>query len=111
SIYLPRAPEQEPAGNPAPSDNSVDMAAKGELILVVEDDDRVRDVTSKRLENLGYNVREARSAMEAIEWLESKAPIKLVFSDILRSSSRLKVLPKPYSTAELARHIRKLLDS
>ncbi|MHA6686506.1 PAS domain S-box protein [Mesorhizobium sp. A556] len=146
SIYLPRAPEQEPSSNPAPPDNGVEMTAKGELILVVEDDDRVRDVTSKRLENLGYIVREARSAVEAIEWLESKAPIKLVFSDILmpgsmtgrdlaqwmganrpavkmlltsgyddgdkrRSNSRLKVLPKPYSTAELAKHIRKLLDS
>lgn len=146
SIYLPRAPEQESAGNPAPADNGVVMAAKGELVLVVEDDDRVRDVTSKRLEKLGYSVREARSAVEAIEWLQSKAPFKLVFSDILmpgamtgrdlaqwvsanrpavkvlltsgyddgdkrRANSLLKVLPKPYSTAELAKHIRKLLDS
>ena len=55
----------------------------GELILVVEDNDKVREATVSRLESLGYAVLEANTGPEAITLLESGEPIALVFSDIV----------------------------
>jgi CheY-like chemotaxis protein len=53
-----------------------------ELILLVEDDDRLRRITHKRLVELGYEVIEASTATQAIGHLEGNAPVTLVFSDI-----------------------------
>jgi two-component system CheB/CheR fusion protein len=58
----------------------------GELILVVEDNDKVREATVSRLESLGYAVLEATKGSEAISSLESGEPIALVFSDIVMPS-------------------------
>jgi CheY-like chemotaxis protein len=55
----------------------------GELILVVEDNDIVRQATVSRLQSLGYAALEAKTGPEAITLLESGEPIALVFSDIL----------------------------
>ena len=55
----------------------------GELILLVEDNDKVREATLNRLESLGYAVLDARTGPEAITLLQSGKPIALVFSDIL----------------------------
>ena len=55
----------------------------GELILLVEDNDKVREATANRLEFLGYAVLEAKTGPEAITLLESGEPIVLVFSDVV----------------------------
>ena len=55
----------------------------GELILVVEDNDKVRGATVSRLESLGYAVVEAKTGHEAITLLKSGEPMALVFSDIV----------------------------
>ena len=55
----------------------------GELILVVEDNDKVREATVRRLDSLGYAVVEAKTGPEAITLLQSGEPIALVFSDIV----------------------------
>jgi CheY-like chemotaxis protein len=55
----------------------------GELILVVEDNDKVREATVSRLESLGYAVLEAKTGPEATTLLESGEPIALVFSDVV----------------------------
>jgi CheY-like chemotaxis protein len=57
----------------------------GELILVVEDRDQVREATLSRLESLGYAVLEANTGPDAITLLECGEPIALVFSDIVMS--------------------------
>ena len=54
-----------------------------ELILVVEDNDRVREATVHRLQSLGYAVVEAKTGPEAITLLEAGGPVALVFSDIV----------------------------
>ena len=55
-----------------------------ETILVVEDDDAVRRMTREFLLIKGYTVKEARSGMEAIEFLGNhKEPIDLVLTDVL----------------------------
>ena len=81
SLYLPRA-SYDPVTEPLAGAGDMPQG-DGELILVVEDDDRVREITLKRLESLGYAVTEARSGPEAIKLLQSGEPIDLVFSDIV----------------------------
>jgi two-component system, cell cycle sensor histidine kinase and response regulator CckA len=55
-----------------------------ETILVVEDDDAVRRMTSEFLKIKGYAVVEARSASEAIEFMtRHKEPIDLVLTDVV----------------------------
>src|SRR5205085_12011283 len=46
----------------------------GPLVLVVDDDDRLREFMRVNLEMEGYSVREAASAEEALEAIEDQAP-------------------------------------
>jgi len=55
----------------------------GERILVVEDNDKVREATVSRLESLGYAVLPTRTGAQAIKQLESGEPVALVFCDIV----------------------------
>ncbi len=55
----------------------------GELVLVVDDNEQVREVTMKRLETLGYVVAGANTGPEAIEQIKSNEAIALVLSDIV----------------------------
>jgi signal transduction histidine kinase len=78
-----------PKAEPGPIVSSARPATKGiplgdgELILVVEDNDKVREATISRLESLGYTVLEAKTGPEATTLLQSGEPIALVFSDII----------------------------
>jgi CheY-like chemotaxis protein len=81
NLYLPRALNDPVAKRSAGA--KVMPQGDGELILVVEDDDRVREITLTVLESLGYAVAEARSGPEAIKLLKSGEPIDLVFSDVV----------------------------
>jgi two-component system, response regulator PdtaR len=51
-------------------------------VLVVEDEDLVRDMTVLQLQDAGFDVLEASSAPEALEILESGATVALVFTDV-----------------------------
>jgi len=56
---------------------------EGELILVVEDDDSVRDVTGKLLEQNGYRVETAENGALAInKFIENQASIAMVVMDL-----------------------------
>jgi signal transduction histidine kinase/CheY-like chemotaxis protein len=82
-----------PKAEPGPVVSSARPASEevpsgdGELILVVEDNDLVRQATMSRLESLGYAVLEAKTGPEAITLLESGEPIALAFSDIAMPGS------------------------
>jgi PAS domain S-box-containing protein len=80
SVYLPRATNKSSARAAIPS---AIQQGRGELVLVVEDDDMVREVTIKRLESLGYAVIEAKTGPEAIVRLNSHEPIRLILSDVV----------------------------
>ena len=54
---------------PAPLDTSA-LARGSETILLVEDDDAVREITNDNLVDFGYTVVQARSAAEAMTALE-----------------------------------------
>ncbi len=79
-VHLPRA-IMESSARPVPP--SAIQRGGGELVLVVEDDDMVREMTIKRLESLGYAVIDAKTGSEAIERLKSQEPIRLILSDIV----------------------------
>ena len=95
-----------PKAEPGPIVNSARPATKevplgnGELILVVEDNDKVREATMSRLESLGYAVRAATIGPEATTLLESGEPIALVFSDI--------IMPGGMSGYEVAEWVRSM---
>lgn len=54
-----------------------------EHILVVEDDDMVRNHVVSELDNLGYTYKEAASGAEALEILEGGATFDLLFTDVV----------------------------
>ena len=81
-LYFPKAEPGPIVSRATPSTKEAPLG-DGELILLVEDNDKVREATASRLESLGYAVLEAKTGPEAITLLESGEPIALVFSDIV----------------------------
>ena len=81
-LYFPKAEPGPIVSRAAPSPKEAPLG-DGELILLVEDNDKVREATANRLQSLGYAVLEAKTGPEAITLLESGEPIALVFSDIV----------------------------
>ncbi len=82
NLYLPRA-ASEAAARARPAGRTGARAAPGEVVLVVEDQGPVREVTLRRIAQLGYDVRAADSAAAALDVLRSGERIDLVFSDIV----------------------------
>jgi signal transduction histidine kinase len=83
-IFLPSVEETIQPVEPAQERPVVSNGHGEETILVVEDDDAVRRMTREFLLIKGYTVKEARSGVEAIEFLGShKEPIDLVLTDVL----------------------------
>jgi CheY-like chemotaxis protein len=84
SVYLPRATAGAGTeGRERPSASDDIPMGDGELVIVVEDDAKVREVTLNRMEGLGYSVLPAKTGAEAIELLKSGEPAALVLSDVV----------------------------
>ena len=81
-VYFPKAEPGPIVSRAAPSPKEAPLG-NGELILLVEDNDKVREGTANRLKSLGYAVLEAKTGPEAITLLGSEEPMALVFSDIV----------------------------
>jgi PAS domain S-box-containing protein len=54
-----------------------------EIILVVEDDDRVRRVSLRRLKELGYSVVEESNATAALQRIKRGEAVDLLFTDVV----------------------------
>ncbi len=80
-FYLPRSSAE--ADVIGASSNEEAPLGDGETVLVVEDDERVREVTLKRLESLGYAVCQAMSGPQAIELMKRGEAPDVVLSDIV----------------------------
>jgi CheY-like chemotaxis protein len=81
SIYLPQtdeAIEARPVEEPAPAR----PAAKGRILLV-EDDDMVREHVQNQIKALGYDVEAANSGADALERLRADSAFDLVLTDIV----------------------------
>jgi len=82
-LYLPRssasaADASEPRVQDAPR-----AAFRDETVLVVEDDDSVRQMTVDALGALGYRVHAAASGVQAIHIFETLARIDILFTDVV----------------------------
>jgi PAS domain S-box-containing protein len=80
SLYLPRC--HRPAPAPAASPAELPLG-EGQRVLLVDDDDAVREVFWLRLDALGYAVIEARSGAEALAVLDRGEPVDVVLSDVV----------------------------
>jgi CheY-like chemotaxis protein len=80
-LRLPRAHGIAEANEPA--SKSVPLPADSGRILVVEDDPNVAVVVVQMLKEMGYELRKASNAEEALEILETDQQFDLVFSDVV----------------------------
>ncbi len=82
TIYLPLAAAKQ-AGKPASKGKEKPLQGK-ENILIVEDEDVVRNLTVRMLQTLGYRTVQARHGVEALEVCQSHPdPIDLVLTDMI----------------------------
>jgi signal transduction histidine kinase len=79
-VFLPRAAET-PADQSAESEAGPQAHEDHLVVLVVDDDDAVREVTAGLLSDLGYDVLEAGSGGAALELVERNAEINAVVLD------------------------------
>lgn len=97
-IYLPRSRQEE---DRTPEAETAPAVGGTETILVVEDDEDVRNTVVDMLTDLGYRVLKARDAQSGWAIIESGVPIDLLFTDV--------VMPGPLRSPELARKARERL--
>ncbi len=82
-IYLPSA-EHKIGLASKPEVESVAPKRQGTTILLVEDDEIMRSLTRKLLEEHGYTVAEADDGKSALEWVEAHpGPIDLLLTDVV----------------------------
>jgi len=79
-LYLPRAAGQTPL---AREDDAQIGCGRGESILLVEDDESVRGYAEHVLNQLGYRVRSASRADQALEMLQQGMACDLLFTDVV----------------------------
>jgi len=98
-LYLPRS---RSAGPDIETDaNAGRIAPKGgELILVVDDNAELRNLVTRQLTGLGYQVRVAESGPQALSLISAGETIDLLFTDI--------GLPEGMTGYELAEKARRL---
>ena len=82
SIYLPRHRGDHVALSPTVEASSYPSGA-GETILVVEDEDQVRDVSVETLREIGYEVLVAASGHEGLQLLDRHPQTRLIFTDVV----------------------------
>jgi PAS domain S-box-containing protein len=99
-LYFPREMAIE---DTLVSANSGDIKGGEETVLVVEDDDEVREVAVSMLSDLGYRVVKARDAVAALAIVDSGIPIDLIFTDVM--------MPGTLRSPELARKAKERLPN
>jgi CheY-like chemotaxis protein len=100
SLYLPAAGTQPPARTEGRQHGETPLPGIGQVILVVEDDPVVRQLTGTRLTDLGYEAITVPSAEAALARLAEGGRVDLVFTDIM--------MPDGRTGLELARELRRI---
>jgi CheY-like chemotaxis protein len=99
-LYFPRAHESEDVITDI---SSMPVRGGTETILVVEDDEEVREGAVALLSDLGYRVLKAKDGASALGVIESGIPIDLLFTDV--------VMPGPVRSPDLARTAKERLPN
>lgn len=83
-LYLPRYSGDQSMDIESPAKTAeLPIGRSDEIILVVEDEARVRQVSVDALRELGYSVLHAASPSEALQRQKDNPGIKLLFTDIV----------------------------
>ena len=82
-IYLPRHYDEADTTEEVKQIAAVHGGLLSEVILVVEDDARVRALSIEALKELGYSVVEAAHPAQALQLLDEGRPINLLFTDVV----------------------------
>ena len=82
-LYLPRTQRPDALGVSVTAPTGQLRARGEEIVLVVEDEDRVRHVSVDALRDLGYTVVQASDANQALMLLEVQPRVDLLFTDIV----------------------------
>jgi len=82
-LYLPRSQSAVAAASAAAAPIETLRAVGEEIVLVVEDEDRVRHLSVDALRDLGYTVVQASDAAQALAVLEMQPRVDLLFTDIV----------------------------
>jgi signal transduction histidine kinase/ActR/RegA family two-component response regulator len=82
-IYLPRLYGEAAATEQAKRLATVHRGLRSEIILVVEDEDRVRALSVEALRELGYGVVEASGPSQALRMLDEGQQVNLLFTDVV----------------------------
>ena len=96
-LYLPRSEESEAA--PTVPEKAEFPDARGETVLVVEDDPDVRTLSVALLRSLGYQIEAAADGAGALKIFDATPRINLLFTDV--------VLPGGMSGPQLAAEVRR----
>jgi CheY-like chemotaxis protein len=99
-LYFPREMASEDTLIGALSD---EIKGGEETVLVVEDDEEVREVAVSMLAELGYRVVKARDAASALVIVDSGIPIDLIFTDVM--------MPGTLRSPDLARKAKERLPN
>jgi CheY-like chemotaxis protein len=101
SLYLPRT-DSMPAASDAPKGDLALTPHGSPTVLVVEDNDEVRQTTAEVLTDLGYRVLVASNGPDALALLRQGKAVDLLLSDI--------VMPGGMSGINLVREARRLRE-
>jgi signal transduction histidine kinase/CheY-like chemotaxis protein len=83
-LYLPRFFGADMSAAPkAAVDQAPPRGDPREVILVVEDEERARQMTAETLRELGYTVRHADGAASALRIIDAEPDISLLFTDVV----------------------------
>lgn len=96
-LWLPRHGGPADGAPIADDRGALPTGSSSEIVLVVEDEERVRNYSVEALRELGYTVLHAPDGIEAMRLIEGGQPVSLLFTDV--------VMPE-MTGDELARHAR-----
>jgi CheY-like chemotaxis protein len=82
-IYLPRLYDETEAPERVLPASAADGGLSSEVVLVVEDEERVRNFSVEALRDLGYTVVEAGTPLDALRLMENGQKVSLLFTDVV----------------------------
>jgi two-component system cell cycle sensor histidine kinase/response regulator CckA len=105
-IYLPQVEKGAKAYRPRLKPKEAGAAGGTETILLVEDEEAVRSMVSKVLQNRGYTVLEARHGNEAVEVSERyEGSINLMVTDVIMPQMSGRELAERLTTLRPKMHV------